>query len=106
MSSGVASAISGGGGELFIYSCSAQLISFEIESTSKEINCAKHECMNMSPSLRRPLLMETPLLMRLSVLLRLKLSRGYSKLILYTSLVANRVNYNNLVCSFLVNNVI
>ena len=44
-----ASAISEG--DLFIYSCSAQLISFEIESTSKEINCAEHEYMNMSPSL-------------------------------------------------------
>ena len=38
-------------GDIFIYSCSAQLISFEIESTSKEINCAEHEYMNMSPSL-------------------------------------------------------
>ena len=44
-----ASAISEG--DLFIYSCSAQLISFEIESTSREINCAEHEYMNMSPSL-------------------------------------------------------
>ena len=47
--SGGASAISEG--DIFIYSCSAQLISFEIESTSKEINCAEHEYMNMSPSL-------------------------------------------------------
>ena len=38
-------------GDIFIYSCSAQLISFEIESISKEINCAEHEYMNMSPSL-------------------------------------------------------
>ena len=37
--------------DIFIYSCSAQLVSFEIESTSKEINCAEHEYMNMSPSL-------------------------------------------------------
>ena len=44
-----ASAISEG--DIFMYSCSAQLISFEIESTSKEINCAEHEYMNMSPSL-------------------------------------------------------
>ena len=44
-----ASAISEG--DIFIYSCSAQLISFEIESTSKEINCAEHEYMIMSPSL-------------------------------------------------------
>ena len=35
--------------DIFIYSCSAQLISFEIES--KEINCAEHEYMNMSSSL-------------------------------------------------------
>ena len=48
-SSGVASSISEG--DIFIYSCSAQLISFEIESISKEINCAEHEYMNMSPSL-------------------------------------------------------
>ena len=47
--SGVASTISEG--DIFIYSSSAQLIFFEIESTSKEINCAKHEYMNMSPSL-------------------------------------------------------
>ena len=38
-------------GDIFIYSCSAQLVSFEIKSTSKEINCAEHEYMNMSPSL-------------------------------------------------------
>ena len=51
-----ASAISEG--DIFIYSCSAQLISVEIESTSlevdsisKEINCAEHEYMNLSPSL-------------------------------------------------------
>ena len=47
--SGVASLISGG--EIFIYSCSVQLISFKTESISKEINCAVHECMNISPSL-------------------------------------------------------
>ena len=45
----VASAISEG--DIFIYSCSAQLISFEVDSISKEINCAEHEYMNMSPSL-------------------------------------------------------
>ena len=44
-----ASAISEG--DIFIYSCSAQLISFEVDSISKEINCAGHEYMNMSPSL-------------------------------------------------------
>ena len=49
LASSGASAISEGG--LFIYSCSAQLISFEIESTSREINCAEHEYMNMSLSL-------------------------------------------------------
>ena len=48
-SSGVASSITGG--DIFIYSCSAQLISFEIMSISKEINCAEQEYMNMSPSL-------------------------------------------------------
>ena len=42
--SDVASTISGV--DIFIYSCSAQLISFEIESISKEINCAEHEYMN------------------------------------------------------------
>ena len=47
--SGVASAISEG--DIFIYSCSTQLISFEVDSISKEINCAQHEYMNMSPSL-------------------------------------------------------
>ena len=46
---GGASAISEG--DIFIYPCSAQLIFFEIESTSKEFNCAEHEYMNMSPSL-------------------------------------------------------
>ena len=35
-SSGVASSISGG--DIFIYSYSAQLISFEIKSISKEVN--------------------------------------------------------------------
>ena len=44
-----ASAISEG--DIFIYSCSVQLISFEVDSISKEINCAEHEYMNMSPSL-------------------------------------------------------
>ena len=44
-----ASAISEG--DMFMYSCSAQLISFEVDSISKEINCAEHEYMNMSPSL-------------------------------------------------------
>ena len=44
-----ASAISEG--DIFIYSCSAQLISLEVDSISKEINCAEPEYMNMSPSL-------------------------------------------------------
>ena len=47
--SGVAGSM--GEGNIIIYSCSAQLISFEIESVSKEINCAEHEYMNMSPLL-------------------------------------------------------
>ena len=47
--SGVASSISVG--DIFIYSCSAQLISFEIKSISKEVNCAENKYMNMSPSL-------------------------------------------------------
>ena len=47
--SGIASSISEGG--IFIYLCSAQLTSFEIDLISKEINCAEHEYMNMSPSL-------------------------------------------------------
>ena len=51
MISSGASAISEG--DIFIYSCSAQLISFEIESTSKEINYAEHEYMNMPPHLSR-----------------------------------------------------
>ena len=45
--------------DIFIYSCSAQLISFEIVSTSKEINCAEHGYINMPPSL---IAMATPLL--------------------------------------------
>ena len=49
ISSGVASSISEG--DIFIYSYSTQLISFKIDSISKEINCAEHEYMNMSPSL-------------------------------------------------------
>ena len=47
--SGVASSISEG--NIFIYSCSAQLISFDTHSISKEINCAEHEYMNMFPAL-------------------------------------------------------
>ena len=46
--SGVASAISEG--DIFIYSCSAQLISFEVDTISKEINCAEHEYISVSPS--------------------------------------------------------
>ena len=57
IASGVASSISEGG--VFIYSYYAQLISFEIESIPKEINCAEHEYMNMSPSLIE---LATPLL--------------------------------------------
>ena len=47
--SGVASSISEG--DIFIYSCSGQLSSFEIDFISKELNCPEHEYMNMSPSL-------------------------------------------------------
>ena len=39
--SGAASSISEG--DIFINSCSAQLISFEIDSISKESSCAEHE---------------------------------------------------------------
>ena len=50
-SSGAASSISGGGGGIFIYSCSGQLSSFEIDLISKELNCPEHEYLNMAPSL-------------------------------------------------------
>ena len=33
--------------DIFIYSCSARSISFEIDSISKEISCAEHEYMNI-----------------------------------------------------------
>ena len=36
-------------GDIFIYSCSAQLISFEVDSISKEINCAEHEIYEYVP---------------------------------------------------------
>ena len=48
-SSGAASSISEGA--IFIYSCSGQLSSFEIDLISKELNCPEHEYMNMAPSL-------------------------------------------------------
>ena len=35
-------------GDIFIYSWSGQLISFEIDSISKEMNRVEHEYMNMS----------------------------------------------------------
>ncbi len=44
--------IRGGGGEggcIFIYSCSARRISFEIKFISKEIRRAEHEYMNIHP---------------------------------------------------------
>ena len=47
--SGVATPISEG--DIFISSCSAQLISFEIKSILKEVNCTEQKYMNMSPSL-------------------------------------------------------
>ena len=59
-SSGAASSISEG--DIFIYSCSGQLSSFEIKSISKELICPEHEYMNTSPSLIE--LMATPLLER------------------------------------------
>ena len=46
--SGIASSISEG--DILVYSCSAQLISFEIDSIPKEIDGAEHEYINMSPS--------------------------------------------------------
>ena len=49
IASGVANSISEG--DIFIYLCSAQLTSFEIDLISKEINCAEQEYMNMPPSL-------------------------------------------------------
>ena len=47
--SGVASLISEG--DIIIYLCFAQLVSFEIDSISNKINRAEHEYMNMSSSL-------------------------------------------------------
>ena len=46
---GVASSISEG--DIFICSCSAQLTFFKIDLISKEVSCAEHKYMNMSPSL-------------------------------------------------------
>ena len=47
-SSGVTRAlIGGGGGCIFIYSCSARRISFEMNLISKEIRRAEHEYMNI-----------------------------------------------------------
>ena len=55
-----------------MYSCSAQLISlFEIDSNSKEINCAEHEYMNMFFSFIE---MATLLLIRLIAVYVLKLN--------------------------------
>ena len=41
--------IGGGGGCMFIYSCSARLISFEKQRNSKEIRRAEHEYMIIPP---------------------------------------------------------
>ena len=49
-SGGFRALIEGGGG-IFIYSNSAQLISFETRLISKEISRAEHEYMNMPPQL-------------------------------------------------------
>ncbi len=38
-----------GGGCIFIYSCSARRISFEMNLISKEIRRAEHEYMNIHP---------------------------------------------------------
>ncbi len=50
-SSGVTRALIGGGGGvcIFIYSCSARRISFEMNLISKEIRRAEHEYMNIHP---------------------------------------------------------
>ena len=47
---GCGAAISISEGAIFIYSCSGQLSSFEIDLISKELNCPEHEYMNMAPS--------------------------------------------------------
>ncbi len=47
--SGVTRALIGGGGCIFIYSCSARRISFEMNLISKEIRRAEHEYMNVHP---------------------------------------------------------
>ncbi len=51
MARAVARAYGGGGGCIFIYSCSARRISFEISCLviSKEISRAEHEYMNTPP---------------------------------------------------------
>ncbi len=50
VTSGVTRAlIGGGGGCIFIYSCSARRISFEMNLISKEIRRAEHEYMNIHP---------------------------------------------------------
>ena len=72
--SSVTSAISEG--DIFIYSCSAQLISFDVDSISKEINCAEHEYMNMSPSLiaLAPPLMKVPLYLQAAIVVNVDIS--------------------------------
>ena len=47
---GCGAAISISEGAIFIYSCSGQLSSFEIDLIAKELNCPEHEYMNMAPS--------------------------------------------------------
>jgi hypothetical protein len=47
--SGVTRALIEGGGCIFVYSCSARLISFEMNLNSKEIRRAEHEYMNIHP---------------------------------------------------------
>ena len=85
-----ASAISEG--DIFIYSCSAQLISFEVDSISKEINCAEHEYMNMSPSLiaLAPLLVFLPFATKLAIS---KILSMHSDVISCVICILNKVEY-------------
>ena len=56
--------VGGGGGCIFIYSCSARRISFEMNLISKEIRRAEHEYMNIHPPTPPPPInaLVTPLL--------------------------------------------
>ena len=63
LSRGVTRALIWGGGCIFIYSCSARRISFEMNLISKEIRRAEHEYMNIHPPPPINALV-TPLLLR------------------------------------------